>query len=81
MYFIIDNKYKKWYFIVNPLKEVGKVEKRKPGRPKSDKPTRNKSVTMRLSENELNLLQTICFENRITYTDVLLKGLENWSRK
>lgn len=57
------------------------MEKRKPGRPKSDKPTRNKSVTMRLSENELNLLQTICFENRITYTDVLLKGLENWSRK
>lgn len=57
------------------------MEKRKPGRPKSDKPTRNKSVTLRVSEHELENLQLICFENHITYTDVLLKGLEHWSRK
>lgn len=57
------------------------MEKRKPGRPKSDKPTRNKSVTLRVSENELENLQKVCFENRLTYTDVLLKGLEHWSRE
>lgn len=57
------------------------MEKRKPGRPKSEKPTRNKSATLRLSETEFDELQKVCFENRITYTDVLLKGLEFWSNK
>ena len=56
------------------------MEKLRPGRPKSDKPTRNKSITIRLTDNELKKLQDLCYRERIAYIDVLLKGLENWSR-
>ena len=56
------------------------MEKKKPGRPKSDKPIRNKVITIRISEEEYNRLQKVCYENRIAYIDVLLKGLDNWSR-
>lgn len=57
------------------------MENRKPGRPKSDKPTRNKSITLKLTDNELKELKDICYEKRLSYIDVLLKGLEYWSRK
>ena len=57
------------------------MEKPKPGRPKSTTPTRNKTITFRLSEDELKLLQKVCYDNRLVYADVLLKGLEFWSRK
>lgn len=57
------------------------MENRKPGRPKSDKPIRNKSITLKLTENELKELKDVCYEYRLSYIDVLLKGLENWSRK
>ena len=57
------------------------VEKMRRGRPKSDQPTRNKVITVRMSEEELKKLQDLCYEKRIAYIDVLLKGLEFWSRK
>lgn len=57
------------------------MENKKPGRPKSEKPIRNKSITMKLTESELTQLKEICYENRIAYIDVLLKGVEFWSRK
>lgn len=57
------------------------MENRKPGRPKSDKPTRNKSITLKLTDNELKELKDVCYEKRLSYIDVLLKGLEYWSRK
>lgn len=57
------------------------MEKAKPGRPKSDKPTRNKSITIRLTENELLQLQDVCYCDRVSYIDILLKGLEAWSQK
>lgn len=57
------------------------MENKKPGRPKSDKPTRNKTITLRLSESEFDELQKICYDNRLAYADVLLQGLKHWSDK
>lgn len=57
------------------------MEIKKPGRPKSDKPIRNKSITIKLTENELEKLKEVCYEDRLSYIDVLLKGLEFWSTK
>lgn len=57
------------------------MENKKPGRPKSDKPIRNKSITIKVTEFELNKLKEVCYENRLSYVDVLLKGLETWSTK
>jgi hypothetical protein len=56
------------------------VENKKPGRPKSDKPVRNKSITIKVTEDELRELKNLCYEERIAYVDVLLKGLRNWSK-
>ena len=56
------------------------MEKRKPGRPKSDKPIRDRMLSMRISDEEYNLVQKVCYENKINYIDILLKGLESWSR-
>ena len=55
------------------------MEKRKPGRPKSDKPTRNQNITLRLTVEEYENLKAVCYEKRLTYNDILLKGLEFWS--
>ena len=57
------------------------MENKKPGRPKSDRPIRNKSITIKVTEFELNKLKEVCYEYRLSYVDVLLKGLENWSTK
>lgn len=57
------------------------MENKKPGRPKSDKPIRNKSITIKLTENELETLKNVCYEERLAYIDVLLKGLENLGDK
>jgi hypothetical protein len=57
------------------------VEKAKPGRPKSDKPIRDKSITIKLTEHELKRLKDICYEDRIAYIDVLLDGMDKRSRK
>lgn len=57
------------------------MEIKKPGRPKTDKPTRNKMISLRVSEDEYNTLQKVCYDERISYIDILLKGLENWSHK
>ena len=66
---------------ITPRKEVRAVENIKRGRPKTNKPTRDKSINIRLTENELKTLQEICYEHRIAYVDVLKKGLEFWSPK
>ena len=57
------------------------MENKKPGRPKSDKPIRNKSITIILTEYELETLKNVCYEERLAYIDVLLKGLENLGDK
>ena len=58
-----------------------RVEKKKPGRPKTDKPTRDKMISLRVTDDEYNQLQELCYKERIAYIDILLYGLENWSRK
>ncbi len=57
------------------------MENKKPGRPKSNKPIRNKSITIKLTESELNNLKEVCYEYRLSYVEVLLKGLEQWTNK
>ena len=57
------------------------MEIKKPGRPKSEKPIRNKSINIKLTENELKRLKDTCYDNRISYADILLKGLDQWSDK
>lgn len=57
------------------------METIKRGRPKSKEPTRNKTITFRLTENELIQAQKVCIDHEINYIDIFLKGLENWSRK
>ena len=57
------------------------MEIKKPGRPKSEKPIRNKSINIKLTENEFKRLKDTCYENRISYIDILLKGLDQWSNK
>lgn len=56
------------------------MEKRKPGRPKIKEP-KNKRISFPVTEKQLELAQKISYENDITYSDIFLKGLENWSRK
>lgn len=56
------------------------MEKRKPGRPKTDKPTRDKMISLRVTEEEHNKLQKLCYDERISYVDILLYGLEHWSK-
>ena len=57
------------------------MENIKRGRPKSKNPTRDKAITFRLTEKELEIAQKVCIDNDIRYIDIFLKGLENWSRK
>ena len=57
------------------------MENRKPGRPKTNKPTRNKMIALRVTEDEYNRLQQLCYDERIAYVDILLYGLEKWSDK
>lgn len=55
------------------------MEKRKPGRPKSNLPTRNKNINFRVTLDELEKAIRICNFHNIRYVDVFLKGLENWT--
>lgn len=57
------------------------MEQMKRGRPKSKEPTRNKHLAIRVSTPELEELQKVCIKHDIRYIDVLLKGVEYWSRK
>lgn len=56
------------------------MEKRKPGRPKSKEPTKNKRINFPVTEETLKKAQEITYEKDITYGDIFLKGLEFWSR-
>lgn len=57
------------------------MESKKPGRPKLQRPTRDKTINIRLTDSEFNELKTLCYDNRISYIDVLLKGVEFWSKQ
>ena len=57
------------------------MEKMRTGRPKSKEPTRNKRLSTRVTENELQQLQSVCIKHDIQYIDVVKKGIEYWSRK
>ena len=57
------------------------MEKMRRGRPKSDKPTRNKTLSIKVTPCELEEIQKVCIENNLRYIDVIKKGLEFWSRK
>lgn len=56
------------------------MDKRKTGRPKSKNP-RNKNISFRVTETELQLAQEIADKNELTYVEIFFKGLEHWSDK
>lgn len=57
------------------------MERKKMGRPKSKEPTRNRNITFRLSELELQKAQEICDSQNIRYIDIFVKGIEVLSKK
>lgn len=57
------------------------MDRQKLGRPKSKTPIRDKRLSIRVTQKELDKARIICDENNITYIDIFLKGLDNWSRK
>ena len=50
------------------------------GRPKSKEPIRDKRLSIKVTSDELEKIQKVCIENDLRYIDVVMKGLENWSR-
>ena len=57
------------------------MEKRKPGRPKSKEPIKDKRLSVKITEKMLTDCQQICIKHNITYVDIIEKGLEYWSKK
>lgn len=57
------------------------MEKMKRGRPKSKEPIRDKRLSVKVTQAELEQIQKICIENDLRYIDVIMKGLEFWSDK
>ena len=57
------------------------MEKIKRGRPKSKEPIRNKTMSIKVTPQELEQIQRVCIKNDIKYIDIVLKGLEHWSNK
>ena len=58
-----------------------KVEKMKKGRPTLNETPRNKRLSIKVTSEELERIQKVCTENNLRYIDIVLKGLEYWSRK
>ena len=58
-----------------------KVEKMKMGRPTLNETPRNKRLSIKVTSEELERIQKVCTENNLRYIDIVLKGLEHWSRK
>lgn len=56
------------------------MDRQKLGRPKTKNP-RDKRLSIRVTEKELEQARKICDKNNITYIDIFSKGLEYWSRK
>lgn len=57
------------------------MDKMRRGRPKSKEPIRNKNISIRMSEKEVEQLRKVCIENDIRYIDVILEGLKHWTEK
>ena len=57
------------------------MEKRKPGRPKSKEPIKDKRMSVKITEKMLSDCQHICIKHNITYVDIIEKGLEYWTNK
>lgn len=56
------------------------MDRQKMGRPKSKNP-RNKHISIRVTEEELQQAQEIADKNGLTYIEIFFKGLEYWSDK
>ena len=53
----------------------------KKGRPTLKTTPRNKRLSIRVTDEELKMIQKVCIENNLQYVDVVMKGLEYWSKK
>lgn len=57
------------------------MENMKRGRPLLNDSPRNKRLSIKVTEEELQEIQTVCLEYNLRYIDIVKKGLEYWSRK
>lgn len=57
------------------------MEKMKLGRPTLNDTPRNKRLSIKVTEDELEKIQKVCIENNLRYIDIVLRGLEFWSDK
>ena len=56
------------------------MEKVKRGRPKSKEPIRDKRLSLKVTAKELETIQEVCIRHDIRYIDIVMKGLEYWSK-
>ena len=57
------------------------MEKMKMGRPRLNATARDKTLSIRVTPEELEEIQAVCIKHNIRYIDVVKKGVEYWSRK
>lgn len=57
------------------------MEKMKRGRPTLNKTPRDKRLSIKVTAEELEMIQKVCIENDLRYIDVVMKGLEYWTKK
>lgn len=51
------------------------------GRPTLNNTPRDKRLSIKVTSDELEQVRKVCIENDIRYIDVVLKGVEYWSKK
>lgn len=51
------------------------------GRPRLNATARDKTLSIRVTPEELEEIQAVCIKHNIRYIDVVKKGVEYWSRK
>lgn len=57
------------------------MEKMKRGRPTLNDSPRDKRLSIKVTAEELERIQTICIKHNLRYIDVIEKGLEFWSNQ
>lgn len=57
------------------------VEKMKMGRPTLNETPRDKTLSIRVTADELEIIQKLCIKHNIRYIDIVTKGVEYWSQK
>ena len=51
------------------------------GRPTLNETPRDKTLSIRVTADELEIIQKLCIKHNIRYIDIVTKGVEYWSQK